>query len=230
MNPLLPAFRTLLAVLVLVPALAAGQGSAVIDEGTFTVTQKGVPLGRESFRIIRAPAPGGQVFQATGTSVLGETKVTTRLGTDSAGVPVLYESEVTQRGQLVHRLRGNGRPGRFSVLAQTSKGESAREYVLNNGGLLLDEDVFNHFFFVGVAAHHAEIIVLTPRSTRQVRMGLEARGEENVDIGGRSIAARRFTLVAGDGSRDVWVDEKGRLLKIAIPDRGLIALRDDPPR
>jgi hypothetical protein len=214
----------------LAPVTAAAQGSAVVDEGTFTVSLKGAPVGRESFRIIRAPAPRGQAYQATGTSVLGETKTTSRLGTDSAGVPVSYDSEVTTRGQKVHQLHGQGGPGRFSVLAQTTKGESAREYVLNNGALLIDEDVFIHFFFVGLAALHPEIIVISPRSAQQRKAELVARGEENVDIGGRSIPARRFSLVDAGGSRDVWLDANGRVLKIAIAAKGLLALRDDPPR
>ncbi|MGH7678698.1 MAG: hypothetical protein ACRENU_09545, partial [Gemmatimonadaceae bacterium] len=45
----------------LLPSAVAGQ-SAVVDEGTFTVTERGAPLGRESFRIARTPAPGGQVY------------------------------------------------------------------------------------------------------------------------------------------------------------------------
>ena len=223
-------FRVTCFALSLIPALAAAQSSAVVDEGTFTVSRNGAPLGRESFRIIRAPGPGGQTFQATGTSVLGDVKVTSRLATDSAGTPVSYESEITQRGSLVQRLRGRGRPGRFSVLAQTRTGESAREYVLNNGALLIDEDVFNHFFFVGLAAQHTHVIVISPRTAQQGRNELQGRGEEILDIGGRKITARRVTLAGATVSRDVWVDDRGRLLKVAYAGDGLIALRDDPPR
>ncbi|HYC51918.1 MAG TPA: DUF6134 family protein [Gemmatimonadaceae bacterium] len=224
------ALRTACLAISLLPAVTVAQTSAVVDEGTFTVSRAGAPLGRESFRIIRAPGPGGQAFQATGTSVLGDVKVTSRLATDSTGSPVSYESEVTQRGAMVQRLRGRGRPGRFSVLAQTRTGESAREYVIDNGALVIDEDVFIHFFFVGLAAHHPQVIVISPRSAQQARHQVQGRGQETLDIGGRTIAARRFTLTGGSGSRDVWVDDRGRLLKVAFAGDGLIALRDDPPR
>jgi len=218
-------------VLGLTPTLARSQSSAVVDEGTFTVTQKGAPLGRESFRIIRAPAPGGQVYLATGTSVLGDTKVTTRLGTDSTGVPVSYESDLIEKGEVVHRLRGRGRPGRLSALTQTKTGETAREYVLSNGALLMDEDVFHHFFFVPLTVGHAQLNVIAPRIGRQTRFQLEAKSEDTVDIAGRSIPARHFALTGPSGAlREVWIDEKGRLLKVAEPERGLLALRDDPPR
>lgn len=226
-----PAAIVVALLLTLVADTAAAQSSAVVDEGTFSVSQKGAPIGRESFRIIRAPAPGGQVFLATGTSVLGDTKVTTRLGTDSSGVPVSYETEHRQQGQLVQRLQGRGRPGRFSVLKHTKRGESAREYVLNNGALLMDEDVFHHFYFVPIVAKYDNLVVIAPRSADQGRFRVEARGSENVDIAGRSIPASRFALIdSEDRSGEVWIDDKGRLLKVAISEKGLVALRDDPPR
>lgn len=216
--------------LLVLPGSTRAQTSAVIDEGTFTISMKGAPVGRESFRIIRSPAPGGQVYLATGTSVIGELRTTTRLGTDSAGAPVSYQSETSRRGEVQHRLNGSGRPGRFNLLAQKSGGESAREYVLDNGALLLDEDVFNHFFFVALAAEHPQVIVISPRTARQVRLRLETGGADSVEIAGRRIAARRFALSDGSGSREVWVDSAGRVLRVVIAERGVVALRDDPPR
>lgn len=211
--------------------LAGAQASAIVDEGTFLITQRGAPLGRESFRIARIPAPGGQVFRATGESALGDNRLTTILGTDSSGVPVSYESRLSQRGTVVQQLQGRGRPGRFSVLVRTKTGESAREYMLNNGALLMDEDIFHHFFFVPLAAQHPHVIVIAPRSTEQGRFTVTERGTEAVEIAGRRIDGRRFRLVdAGGATRDVWVDDRGRLLKVSIPDRGLVALRDDLPR
>jgi hypothetical protein len=54
---------------------------------------------------------------------------------------------------------------------------------------------------------------------------------EALAIGGEDITARRLALVDSSGSRrEVWFDQRGRLLKVSIPDKGLVALRDDPPR
>ena len=212
-------------------SVAAAQTSAVVDEGTFMVTQSGTPLGRESFRIVREPAAGGQVYRATGQSALRGNRLTTSLGTDSSGVPISYESELTQHGQVVQRLRGLGRPGRFSVLIQTKSGQSAHEYVLNNGVLLMDEDVFLHFYFVPLVVAHAQVNVISPRATEPSGFRLEQRGVDTVEIASGAIAGRHFALVGpGAATRDVWIDDKGRLLKVAIPEKGLVALRDDPPR
>jgi hypothetical protein len=218
-------------VLFATPLEAWGQSSAVVDEGTFMVTRKGAPIGRESFRIKREPAPGGQVYRAQGESSLGGDRISSSLGTDSAGVPVSYESSLRQNGQLVQRIQGRGRPGRFSVLAQTKSGESAREYVLHDGALLIDEDVFHHSYFVPFAAQHADLTIIAPRSAQQARVRLEEQGPEDVEIAGRSIPGRRFAVIGANGvRREVWIDEKGRLLKVSIPEKGLVALRDDPPR
>lgn len=212
------------------PSLVQGQ-SAVLDEGTLMLTRNGSPIGRESFRVVRAPAPGGQVYRATGQSAQGDSRVTTSLSTDSSGVPVSYESEVSQRGQVVLKLTGGGRPGRFSILSQQRSGESTREYMLNSGALVIEDDVFHHFFFLPIAAAHSSVVVIVPRTSGEGHFQLEDRGPSSVEIAGRAIAGRRWALLGGPGSpREVWVDGKGRLLKVTVPDRGIVALRDDPPK
>jgi hypothetical protein len=215
---------------VVLSSTSSAQTSAVVDEGTFTVTQNGAPIGRESFRIAKTPAPGGQAFLVKGQSALGENRVSTTLGADSAGVPVSYESEHTVRGQLVQRVEGRGRPGRFSVLRETKSGESAREFVVTNGLLLIDDTIFHHFLFVPNAPSRS-VEVIVPRTLDQGRFRVEARGAEAVEIAGRSLTARRFALISSsEGRRDVWIDEQGRLLKVAVPEKGLVAVRDDAPR
>ena len=236
-GPMLPPFpprtaslRAAIVALALAPAALVGQASAVVDEGSFTITQQGAPYGRESFRIVRTPAPGGQVFRATGQGALGDNRITSILGTDSSGVPVTYSSDLLLNGRLVQRLQGRGRPGRFSVLSSTTAGEAAREYVLDAGALLVDGDVMHHYYFVPLAAR-GRLSIIAPRSGRQLSFQVTDAGRENLEISGRAIDSRHFSLTTTDGlRRDVWVDGQGRLLKVVLPDRGLIAVRDDPPR
>ena len=215
--------------LLALPTLLAGQANTLIDDGTFTVSRKGSPIGREAFRIARVPAPGGQVYRATGTTVLEDRRYTTALGTDSTGVPVSYEGRLTVGGKSL-RIEGRGRPGRFSVLSQTTGGESAREYVLENGALLMEDDVFLHFFFVPLAAASTQITVIAPSTTQQRTFAVALVGPEAVDIAGVKVPGRRFSISSEGDIREVWVDDLGRLLKVSIPGKNLIALRDDPPR
>jgi hypothetical protein len=223
--------RPLFVALLALSTAARAQTSAVIDEGTFLVSRAGTAIGRESFRIMRSPGPGGQVFLITGQSSIGDERMVTRLGADSGGVPVSYEADVSRRGEQVHHLQGRGRPGRFSVLVQVKGGESARDYRLVNGALLIDQDVFHHFFFVPRLANHARVIAIVPRGSQQVAYTLTDRGAEDISVAGRTVQARRYTLVPASGAgQDVWVDATGRMLRVAIPERGLVAVRDDLPR
>jgi hypothetical protein len=216
--------------LLILPGVSTGQRSAVVDEGTFTITRNGAPVGREAFRIVRAPAPGGQVFRASGMTVIGDRRINPQLGTDSAGVPVSYEAQVTEKGVTVQRLRGSGRPGRFGIVSLASGSESAREYILSNGALLLDDNVFHHFYFIPLAAGHTRASVIVPRTGSQEQFTISAHGREPVEIAGTRVEGRRYSITGERGGRDVWVDQRGRLLKVSIPEQGLVALRDDPPR
>ena len=224
----MPLLRSL-SLLALVPTLLAAQASVLIDDGTFTISRKGSPIGREAFRIARVAAAGGQVYRGSGTTVVEDRRYTTVLGTDSTGLPVAYEARLTYGGKNL-RIEGRGRPGRFSVLSSTTGGESAREYVLDNGALLMEEEVFLHFFFVPLAAASSRVAVIVPRAAQQGSYAIEAKGSETVDIAGVKVPARRFSISSDGSSRDVWVDALGRLLKVSIPEKELVALRDDPPR
>jgi len=219
---------------VLSAATSAGaQAPAVLDEGTLMVFRGGNPVGRESYRIVRAPGPGGQVFQASGTTALGTRRIEVpQLGVDSSGRPLSYEARVFAANTREATVSGRGRPGRFSVLVRTRSGESAREYLLDNGALLIDDDVFHQYFFLGLAATDGaprEFSVIAPRSQEQVRLTFEQRGTETIDVGGRRMEGRRLALVGPNGAREVWVDGKGRLLRVSIAYKGLVAVRDDPP-
>ena len=215
--------------LLALPTLLWSQGNTLIDDGTFTISRKGAPVGREAFRIARVPASGGQVYRATGTTVLEDRRYTTALGTDSIGSPVSYEGRLTSGGKTL-RIEGRGRPGRFSILSQTAGGESAREYVLENGALLMEDEVFLHFFFVPLAASSSRVSVIIPGTAQQRSFAVASGGSETVDIAGVKVPARRFSIEADGDTRDVWVDAFGRLLKVSIPEKNLVALRDDPPR
>ena len=210
---------------------ADAQTSAVIDEGTLMISTGGVPVGRESFRIVRAPGPGGQVFRAQSQSAIGVRRITTTLSTDSLGAPVSYDATTLERGETVERLRGRGRPDRFSALVQNSRAESSREYLVQPGTILLDDDVFHHFHFVAAAVIDSIVTVIVPRAARTERLRLVRHGPVALPIGDRTITATRLALVdSAGGRREFWLDPRGRLLRVSIPAQGIVAVRDDPPR
>jgi hypothetical protein len=213
---------------------ALAQNSAMVDQATFMVTKKGAPAGRESFSIVRSAGAGGQVFKAQATSAIGDTRYSSVLTTDSAGSPLTYELRLGTRAEQTQFLQGRGRPDRFSVLIQTKRGEASKEYAVRRGTVLLDDELFHQFYFVvlaGLATADSALNVIAPRDAAQGRHRLEFRGIEVVVVGGQNLTGRRFALWDANTMRaDVWIDAVGRLLKVSVPDKALVALRDDPPR
>jgi hypothetical protein len=107
------------------------------------------------------------------------------------------------------------------------------------GARLLDDDVYNQYYLI------ARIVMAgrnpSPGSSETVRTVLPHRsaeslehitvvGDDSVMVGGRLLDATRLRLTAPLADRDIWVDELGRVLKVAIPARDLVATRDDAPQ
>jgi hypothetical protein len=199
------------------------------DEGTFVVTRNGVVVGKEAFRIVRS---GGkdQLYTSTAQCAFGDRRISPALSADRAGVPLLYRVEVKNGGEIEERLQATGRPGRLHAVLQTRTGESSKEYVVANGAVILDDDVYHQHFFVPLARRSGQVIVVVPRRNSQVVGRLDDRGTDKIRVDGRDVVAVHLVITLPDGARDLWFDESGRLLKVAMPARGVIALREELPR
>jgi hypothetical protein len=203
-----------------------------LDEGTFTISRNGTAVGRESFSIKSSPGGmGGSVVQARATVSYDDRRLTPVLKADSIGSPTEYQLEVRAGANASEVLKGVIRRGRFSATMQTPRGENLKEYVVSEGALVLDEDVFHQYYFLARGNRTGAVPVVVPHRNVQVVMRIEDRGPASVTIGGQSIAGRALVLVEpGGANREIWVDAQGRVLKVSIPSRGILALRDEPPR
>jgi hypothetical protein len=214
--------------LALAPA-AHAQG-VVVDVGSFTISAHDQPVGREDFRITRTESGGGRSYIANATVTYSDRKLYPALSTDAAGLPANYQVEVRVGQDTREKLYGQLGEGKFSARVQTPRGESAKEYIVAEGALILDDDVFHQYFFVA-QREPGLLAVVVPRRNVQVRMTLRSAGNESVTIAGAPIEARHLVLVEpGGDAREIWVDSQGRVLRVALPARGVVALRDDPPR
>jgi hypothetical protein len=126
--------------------------------------------------------------------------------------------------------------GRFTTLSRSVTGEAAREYLLEPGAMVLEEDgVLQYALIVRrpllQAGDSVSIPVLTPSANRQgvARLALMTMSDTVIIAGSRRIA-RRWRIVTSAGeARFIWADSIGRLLRVQIPARGFDALRDDAP-
>lgn len=230
MRPLALRSVALSVALLAAPALAAAQ-VATVDEGSFTIARGGGIAGREQFSIRRTPGGDGTVYVASATVSYDDRRLSPALRADAGGAPLAYQVEVRIGSEVQERLTGQVGRGRFSAQSKTPRGESTKEYVVSDGALILDDDVFHQYFFVAQRPRAGTVPVVIPRRNTQVTMSVQERGTEQVTVGGRPLEARHLVLgEPGGGQRDVWVDAQNRVLKVSIPARGLVATRDDPPR
>jgi hypothetical protein len=214
-----------------VSGLPAGAQVVTLDEGTFTISRNGTSVGREAFSIRSTPGIGGPVVHARATVSYDDRRLTPFLKSDSLGTPTDYQLEVRVGPNASEVLTGVIRRGRFSATTQTPRGENLKEYVVSEGALILDEDVFHQYYFLARGARAGSVPVVVPHRNVQVVMRIEERGATTISIGGQSIAARHLALVEpGGANREIWVDRQGRVLKVTIATRGITAIRDDPPR
>jgi hypothetical protein len=209
----------------------------VVDAGSFTVLQGGAKIGREVFTIRQAPAPDAG-YLVEGAAVHPTRRLLPVLRTDSSGAPLRYEVEelVADRRQqqtTLQIVRGHG-----SERVQTRHGESASEFKVDPAARLLDDDIFAQYYFLvrAVLARHlgtgqvATVPLLIPSRAGTVVAPITIVGEESVEIAGASRAAVHLRIEpAGGQARDVWGDPQGRVLRVSIPARGLVVLRDDLP-
>ena len=209
----------------------AGSAQAVIDQGSFTIFRGDTRVGREEFTIRREGGGGGGTTVAFATVSYDDQRVAPALRTTESGRPVAYQVEVAVGSEVTERLRGEIGMGRFSGRVRTPRGESGKEYVVSDGALVLDDDVFHQYYFVAQGNRTGSIPVVIPRRNVQVTMRVESQGSERVTIGGTTIESRHLVLHETDGgARHIWVDAEGRVLKVSLDARGLVAVRDRPPR
>ncbi|MEJ7809367.1 MAG: hypothetical protein WKG32_03020 [Gemmatimonadaceae bacterium] len=223
-TPLLPALLATLA------ASASAQVTTV-DEGRFLISRGGQRVGSEDFAIRRTPGPGGGTLVANGAVTYDDHRLAPALRTDGAGAPMAYQVTVQVGSEVQERLSGQIGRGRFSARMQTPRGESAKEYIVADGAVVLDDEVFHQYYFVGRGEQAGSLAVVIPRRSAQVTMRVHAAGAEQLSIGGVSVSTRRLVLTEpGGASRQVWLDTNGRVLKVALDGSGVVAIRDEVPR
>lgn len=205
---------------------------ATLDEGSFTITVNGERVGREDFRIRSTPSGNGPEVVATANVTYNDRRILPQLQADSMGA-VRYVVEVKEGGATSESVTGLVGRGRASALVKNARGQSANEFVVSRGAIVIDDDVFHQYYFITRRGDRAAgpVSVIVPRRNTQVTMRVAIAGTDRVTIGGTTIEARHYTISDPRGAdREVWADSSGRVLKVSIPSRGIIALRDDPPR
>ena len=228
-----PAMRTALifAALATLADGASGQGNRITDEASFTISVNGRTAGRENFRITQTTRGEVVEYRARADVTYGDRKITPELVTTAEGGLFTYDV-TTRSGSTTESWRG-GVTARGRVSAQIASGRSSsmREFIVPAGALLLDDEIIHHHWFLALRSHTGQMPVVVPRRGNvHVTFSMATVGEETLQIGNHDLAATHLRATANGGEiHDIWVDRSGRLLKVALPARNLVAVRDDPP-
>jgi len=218
-----------LALLILPSALAAAQ-VRTIDQGSFTVTTNNQRTGREDFSIVEdASTPNVRIYaKATVEYRERGLKLQPLLTANAAGASTEYD--ITVRGGSLQRWTGTIDRNRVRSMIFSERGQAAKEFVVSVGAMVLDDDVFHQYYFLAKRAGDGPIPVIVPQRNAQSTVTVTREGTERFEIGNAQIEAQKLAVTEASGpTREVWVDAQGRVLRVAIPSRGLVATRDEPP-
>lgn len=224
--------RRLLLPALLVAASPLGAQVRLVDEGSFTVTRGEERLGREDFSIRSTPGVSGDtVLVAQGTVARGEQRLLPALSTGRTGAARSYQVEVRRGEATVERWSAQVAGGRMSARVQTPTTEAAREWLVAEGAPVVDLDVFHHLHFLARSGRTGDVPVVVPRRGAQERWRVTVEGADPVSIAGRLLPARRLAITDGTGERILaWLDDEHRVLRVELPRRGVVAVREDAPR
>ena len=208
----------------------AAQGR-ITDEASFTITINGRTAGRENFRITQTTRGDAVEYRATATVTFGDRRITPELITSPEGGLIRYDV-TTRSGGASESWRGDmSARGLISAQIATGSGSAVREFKVPTGSLLLDDEIIHHHWFLALRSRDGQVAVVVPRrGTVHVTFAVSTVGPETLQIANHDVASTHLRATSGSGEiHDIWVDRSGRLLKVAIPARNLVAVRDDPP-
>lgn len=209
---------------------AHAQASRIADEGSFTITVGGKTAGRENFRISATTRGDITEYVARADVTFGDRKITPDLRTDPQGTVVDYQV-TTRSGGASESWRGAVARGRLNATIASGSRTAAREFIVPAGSLVLDDEIIHHHWFLVLRARDGAMPVVLPRrSSIQGSVTMSTVGDETLQVGNHDLVATHLrATVSGGEVHDIWVDKSGRLLKVALPSKGLVAVRDDPP-
>jgi hypothetical protein len=209
-------------VIALIALALAAQGTREIGELAITVDTQQV--ARESFGIgsgrLASGAPGWIVSATTRYDRVRPMIVlspTIEISQDS--LPIALQFDVANPREPVRVLGQLGR-NRYTVRTVARSVERAREFPVQPPLVVLDDSVFTPYQVVAWFARPrpATLTAIFPRAPRRETLTLTDLGDDG---------GRRHVTIAGGANElvHIWLDATGRLLRVTIPSRRLVAER-----
>lgn len=205
--------------------------SAQLDAATFRVTVGGVAAGHETVEITRHATGEGSAIEIKSRRQQAGVETVSKLVTEADGRPRQIEIGVRGRNGAGPSVMARVAAGKLSVQTRSpGGGEAIKDFIAASGTIMADDDLVGPYYAVPLAGARSGLTLVLPRDGRQETTVLRQTGTEQLQIGDFSITATRWVLGEGDATRELWTDAAGKLLKLEIASRKLVALRSDVPR
>jgi hypothetical protein len=211
---------------VVAPTPARAQ-NVILDEGTFEILQDGRSIGTETFTI-RRTGQGAEAHVIANAVIDLETargieQVKPLLQTGPDLNLTGYQLEVSGNTSLEIAVTASGR--RLLARTRSPAGDQEREYRATSGGVLLEQGVAHHYWFLSHLIDGTQVSVLVPRVGTQDRVEVRSSRPETANVTGSDVQARHVTLAVAGTLHEVWYDAEGRVLQVRIPEVGFSARR-----
>lgn len=195
------------------------------DHGVFVLKLAGKQIGSETFDI----APKNETVEASAKIELrveqeGKTvefKTAPRLVLTADLNPVSYEW--SQKGARSSDLKVDLRTSHVTAKYRTVAGaEDVREFELPPGLIILDNNVIHHYQIAVYRYRRAgggkqSFRAFIPQEALPGALEIDDAGPDRTDVGGRELLLEHLTVTTDNARVDLWIDDKDRLQKIAIP-------------
>ena len=215
-----------------------------VDEGTLMVREDTAEIAREAFRLTAARAGTGGRETGAGADTRWKLATTIRydrsrpvvvldpiveLGPDSN--PVSLEYTVADPREPL-RILGQLTHGRFVVRLLGRRTERAREFPAVPPTVIVDDSVFALYLPVAWQGRERPVTVtaIVPRSGRREVLAVQDLGVESTTLNRSPASLRHVTVTGGEnGLVHLWLGGDGRLARVEIPSRRLVAERVPAP-
>jgi len=203
-----------------------------VDEGVLLVRMDTLEVARESFRISRGRLSGGAPGWSLATTIRYDRArpvivLSPILEVNDDTMPVTLQYDVADPRQPSRILGQLGR-GRFTVRSVAKDAERAREFSTGKRTVVLDDSVFALYLFAGwIASSQAtELTAILPRALKREIVQVQDQGVSPTTLNRDPARLRHITVTRESGETvELWLDSAGRLMKVEVPSRRLIAER-----
>jgi hypothetical protein len=203
-----------------------------VDEGTLVVREDTVEIAREAFRLTAVRTGAGVTRWTLATTIRYDRNrpvvvldPIVELGPDSS--PVSLEYTVADPREPL-RILGQLTRGRFAVRLLGRRTEQAREFPAPLPVAVVDDSVFALYLPVAWQARPRPVTVTAvfPRAGRREALTVQDQGIQSTTLNRDLAALRHITVTGGEnGLVHLWLGADGRLAKVEVPSRRLVAER-----